>query len=103
MSDQTLMKFAIIGAKARLADLKAEVLELERYIDKLELAPQEPEKPVAGRSSRPRRRHSKDFKLKVVNWVATGSSRAAAAKHFDVAPSVVGNWVKGKGTKRKAR
>ncbi len=109
-------EFAIIGAKTRIAELKAEIASIEAYVDNLHAADdadailvhalaESDGRRDGRRNARARRKHSRAFKLKVTNWViASEGSMSAAAKRFDVAPSVVAKWVKeAKQTKRGIR
>jgi DNA invertase Pin-like site-specific DNA recombinase len=98
MNNSDIRSLALIGARARLAELEAAVRETKDMIRLLQQAGPEKTKAKNGRRKGARRTHSPEFKAKVVNEARSSGSISNTAKKYKLSRSLLDKWIsKGKG------
>jgi DNA invertase Pin-like site-specific DNA recombinase len=98
MNNSDIRSLALIGARARLAELEAAVRETKDMIRLLQQAgPEKPKSKDGRRKKTVRRKHDPEFKTKVVAEARTGGITGTARK-YHLSRSLVDKWIaKGKG------
>jgi DNA invertase Pin-like site-specific DNA recombinase len=99
MNNSDIRSLALIGARARLAELEAAVRETKDMIRLLQQAgPEKPKAKDGRRKKAVRRQHSPEFKAKVVAETKSTGSISSTAKKYKLSRSLVDKWIsKGKG------